>query len=148
MTKQVLEYSIKEYRVLKPIQFKLHNDYQIKESITIEDFIEGKYYRVEPDGRVFIHAGCTWDGPTSFPDFKWIMLPSLVHDILHDLIGRGIISVDANDLIDSELEYWISKGKGWNPLYKFRGWYVEKATNTVNQRLGISTKVHRVEYED
>lgn len=84
------------------------------------------YYSVTTDGTIVGEIGCGYDGPTKFPDVDWMMLPSLVHDILHWLIDIGIIPESCNHLIDEELGAIIAVqqpkswwGKKWRG---FRSW--------------------------
>lgn len=125
-----------KYQLDEDITFKLHYDYSVKEPYSCQ------YYSIDTDNNLTIYRGCCWDGPTWFPDFKWMMRPSLIHDVLHWLIAKGVIHEVYNDLIDMELEHWIKKNKGMPRLYRFRGWYVRVATNRVNQRKGQIKKVY------
>jgi hypothetical protein len=127
-----------KYQVAKSFSVQLHNGFRIKKDFNC------RYYSVTKTGLLTAHAGCCWDGPTWFPDFKWMYIPSLIHDILHWLIAKGIIGMWANDLIDVELDYWIQQNKGWNRLYRFRGGYIRWATNRVDQKLGQEKEVHIV----
>ena len=52
---------------------------------------------------LYVKPGCGWDGASMYFDYRWIMYPSLVHDILHWLIAKGVLPEEANDLIDKEL---------------------------------------------
>ncbi len=128
--------------------------YQLTEDITwrlqtkfkgIREY-EGKYYRLfRRDGHWYItaYAGCCWDGPTLFPDFEWIMFASLIHDILHWIIAKGCISERSNDAIDAELA-GIIRIQPYR-FAKIRAWYIEKATNTVDQKLGQVKKIHSIQ---
>lgn len=95
---------------------------------------EDDYFSITRDGWLLIFKGFAWDGATKFPDFDWIKTPSLIHDALHNAIALGIIPESQNDLIDKELELAIGANKGKRWLLNFRGWYVRKATNTVNEK--------------
>lgn len=98
------------------------------------------YYGCRTDGTIWGNPGCGYDGPTKFPDVDWMMLPSLVHDILHWLIALGIVSQLANNLIDNELGLivriqhfsaptWF--GRRWRV---FRSWYTSTSTHLVWQK--------------
>jgi len=128
-----------KYQTNRPLEWKLINDFNLSLPFT------GRYYSLVKRGDswyIKVHAGCCWDGPTWFPDFRWIMLASLIHDILHWMIAKGIIDVDCNDLIDKELSDIIRLDGG--PMSWLRAWYVGRATNKVNQKLGEEKKIHRV----
>lgn len=124
--------------------------YQVVEEITWELRCNFKplmehhtnYYELwHHDGRWFItiYAGCCWDGPTWFPDFVWMMLASLIHDVLHWLIAAGAISTNSNDLIDAELAGIVRMQK--ERLSGLRAWYIEKATNRVDQKAGEQKEI-------
>lgn len=132
-----------KYQLDKTVRFKLKNDFKITKEY------KNQYYRISKTGYVTIYRGCCWDGPTWFPDVKWMMVPSLIHDVLHWLIARGVIEESDNDLIDAELGHWIVKeAEKVNAtslrlnIYKFRAWYVRKATNLVDQKKGQLKKVY------
>jgi hypothetical protein len=109
------------------------------------------YYGVSvADGTTYLVAfvGCAWDGATKYPDFLWMMAPSLKHDILHWLIKRGIIEEHYNDVIDLELYYAILEGKEPIPLRqggnskfvrKLRAHLILRATNTADEVTDTST---------
>lgn len=125
-----------KYQLEKDFRVKLHNNFEISEAYSCD------YYSITPDGWLTAYKGCCWDGPTWFPDFRWMMKPSLIHDCLHWLIAKGVIGEWANDLIDSELAYWIEKQKGNSLLYKIRARYVKRATMKVDQKKGETKKVY------
>ena len=134
-------------------KWKLHHDF------TIACDYENDYYGITTDGWLHAFKGCAWDGATGFPDFDWIMEASLGHDILHWLIAKGIIPESENDLIDRELEsiirayhrrrpetWWTrSTDKLQRRLAMFRGWYVRKATNLVDQKRGQEKPVRVIQ---
>lgn len=110
------------------------------------------YYSVMKNSRgkwcVIAYIGCTWDGATKYPDFLWMMFPSLVHDILHWLIKRGVIHVRYNDVIDLELEQMIIHGGQPIPWYqggnsntvrRIRAKLILRATNTADEKLDLET---------
>lgn len=46
------------------------------------------------NGRLVLLRGYGWDGVTWFPDLAKLIIPSLVHDALYQLIRNGILSLD------------------------------------------------------
>lgn len=104
---------------------------------------EGLWYALvrRPDGWYLIgKVGCAWDFATKFIAFDWVIEASLGHDILHWLIAKGILPEACNDLIDHELAE-IAKVRGKAP--RWRRWYIEKATNLVNEKAtGEDRKVY------
>jgi hypothetical protein len=80
------------------------------------------------------------------PDHDFMMAPSLVHDILHWLIARGVISPELNDTIDRELEWAINyfkvsppKWQGGNLLKRWRAKWIRRATHTCHEMPGNPT---------
>ena len=88
--------------------------------------------------------GCCYDGPSGpMPDVAFMMGPSLIHDLLHWLIAKGIISTEYNDLIDKELERAIMYYKvsppvwqGGKLLKKPYSKLIRQATNLVDEFAG------------
>lgn len=131
-----------KYQVFSSFSWNLEHKFKIKEELNT------RYYSITKDGAILIKTGCCWDGATWFPDHEWIMIASLIHDVLHWLIARGIIPKRQNDLIDKELAHIImlseDKSCADKHLKKFRAWYVEKATNSVDQDTDYSPNVKTV----
>jgi|GEM_PF-5394460 len=99
-----------KHQVTVEFVYKLEYEYGL-----VEDFHHPLgYYSVvwwKGSWYVIAHIGCAWDGATLYPDYAWMMVPSLVHDILLWLTGRGIIREIYNDVIDLELYLAIINGK-------------------------------------
>lgn len=110
---------------------------------------KGRYYALEirDDGWWMVaFAGCAVDWATKFPDFWWILEPSLWHDLGHWLIAKGCIATKANDIIDKILGQDVYEKSKTGGLYarlmaSTRRRYIEKATNIVDQELGEERKV-------
>lgn len=122
--------------------YRLAYDYGIKEDY---HHPEGWYSVIRQDGAWYVvaYVGCAWDGATKYPDYLWMMAPSLVHDILHWLIKRGVIAEHYNDVIDLELHHAIVHGKEPIPLLqggnseivrKIRAWIILRGTNTADEK--------------
>jgi len=115
--------------------------YQLQTPLVIKENFNNEFYGVDTSRLLWAHPGCQWDGATKFVDFKWIMTPSLVHDVLHWLIALGIIPENQNDLIDHELALAI-EGNGNRFMKRFRAKYVETFTNLVDEKKGdLSPKI-------
>lgn len=125
-----------KYQLTSPWRWKLRGNFTI-----VSDY-RNQYYWISKERReIGAYVGCAWDGASGFPDFDWIMEASLGHDILHWLIEKGIIPESENDQIDAELAEIIrERGRSRIPdwLLRFRAWYVQKATNLVDGKLGKS----------
>lgn len=133
-----------------PIVFELYYDYGFTEDWHHPD----GYYSVmqglygDPTKwYVVAWPGCAWDGASLYPDFRWMMMPSLRHDILHWLIKRGLIPEIYNDVIDLELYQAILNGKEPIPLRqggnskfvrKLRAKAVCRATHLADEKLDAS----------
>lgn len=129
-----------KYKVAEPFAYKLQCQYTIKEDYHCP------YFSITTDGWLIIYDLYAWDGATWFPDFDWIKTQSAIHDALHECIRLGIIPESENDLIDKELELAImgnpATRRTKQAVLKLRGWYIGKATNTVNEKAGSKPKVY------
>lgn len=128
-----------KYQLVDPWEWTLRHNFHID-----HDYYNRYWWISKSEHKIGAFAGCAWNGADFFPDFDWILEGSLCHDILHWSIAIGIIPEYQNDLIDSELEsvicrYGDKRIPGW--LLRFRGWYVKKATNLVDQIKGDETPV-------
>jgi hypothetical protein len=56
-----------------------------------------------PGGELWLRSGYSWDGATLFPDFPWIVVPSLVHDAGYQLIREGALPRSARAAFDATL---------------------------------------------
>lgn len=137
-----------KYRLEETFYYKLHHDFKPSGEFHHPD----GYYSLVKAGTswwIIAYKGCCWDGPSGpMPDHDFMFAPSLVHDILHWLIAKGIISVTMNDLIDFELERAINyfkvdppkwQGGGLFGLKKWRAKWIRRATNTCDETLGGKT---------
>lgn len=120
---------------------KFHNDFGIKEDWTSPSGYYG--VRLDQDGNVWLwtRPGFQWDGASMYPDYVYMLFPSLVHDCLHWMIMHGLISTKYNDLIDKELGDCVRFGttpipwyKGGNLTRRFQAFKVERATHLCNQK--------------
>lgn len=90
-----------------------------------------------------------WDGATHYPDWKFMMMPSAKHDVLHWLIMHGIIPEGMNNMIDKELEDSILQSYTpipWNEggliPKKVRARMIRRATNTANEKRNLEGQEH------
>ncbi len=131
-----------KYRVAEPFAYRLNCKFSLTAPYSCP------YFALTMDGWLLIFEVYAWDGATKFPDFDWIKTPSAIHDALHNAIAAGAIPESENDLIDKELELAIrgNPAARWTKqlLVKLRGWYVRKATNTVNEKKGAAPPVFTV----
>jgi len=131
-----------KYQVATRITWRLRCDFKPLKIHTTPYY---SLYNRDGQWYITVFVGCCWDGPTWFPDFKWTMLASLIHDVLHWLLAAGAISTSSNDLIDAELAGIIRMDTA--PFAGFRAWYMERATNTVDQKAGQVKKIFTYELE-
>ena len=139
-TKFVYQDGLK-YRNKELLMYPLFYDYGLQ-----KDFIHPDgYYAVikDHDGCwwLLIFPECCWDGATFYWDYQWMMLASLVHDILHWLIKRGIIDEKYNFLIDKELQHLVLTSNIKIPWYQggemskpFRAWIIKTGTALANEK--------------
>jgi hypothetical protein len=117
--------------------------------VVIECDYYNRFFAIErgPGGGVVTaFPGCGWDGATWFPDFKWVMLPSLKHDILHWGIAEGVIPTSQNAAIDREIEASIrhEAPSPWTANAAVWGRIVRRGTNLAAQERGPSRPIYVV----
>lgn len=132
-----------KYQTTEYFVWKLVNKFDIK-----EDY-QNRYYGITKSGYYFKKPGCCWNGADLFPDFKWIMPGSGVHDGLLWLVAKGIIPESQNNLIDAELGEVIKATlKGKTKLVRFvikaRAWYVKIGTHLAFTRKGEAKTIHKI----
>jgi hypothetical protein len=122
-----------KYRLAEDFVYELELDYGLT-----EDFHHPlRYYSVVKKGNswfIIVRKGCCWDGATMYFDWKWMMYPSLVHDVLHWLIKRGVIDEIYNDRIDEELRLMVLGTRTRVPFRKIRARAIQKATHLANEK--------------
>jgi hypothetical protein len=131
-----------KYRVVDSVCWKLLGDFNPSGPYRTEYW---QLFEWKGDWYVMAKGGCCWDGPTWFPDVEWMMFPSLIHDILHWVIAAGVIPEDSNDKIDAELAGIVRLQGG--RMSGLRAWYIEKATNTVDQQKGETKEIFALELD-
>lgn len=117
--------------------------YKLQGKFTITPY-SGPYFAITADGWLLVSGIYGWDGATMFPDFRWMMTASAIHDALHNAILVGAIPESENDLIDEELNLAVRGNMGKQWLLKLRGWYVRAGTQLVDQKAGATAKVHNI----
>ncbi len=90
-----------KYQTQETIEEKL--SFGPKEDI-LTDYI--KFLR---DGTIILKKGYAWDGATCFPDFKWIIRGSAVHDAGYQLLRLGLLPPEFKDKFDRELQTHCSE---------------------------------------
>lgn len=137
--------------VNEPIVFELFYHFGLTEDWHHPEgyysFVQGLYGNPNK-WYIIAWPGCAWDGASKYPDYKWMMAPSLRHDILHWAIKRGIIDTIYNDVIDLELYQAILTGEepipwrqGGNSktVRKVRAKIICRATHTADEKLDPDT---------
>ncbi len=78
--------------------------YRLSHPVNWETGIESdgfklRFCSITAGGRLSIHAGYSWDGASWFPDFRWILRGSCVHDSLYQLLREtGFGEAEAHDV--------------------------------------------------
>ena len=144
-------YGDKLYTLTEHLWYKFHNDLGFTRPFKQKD---GWYELLQDDnGDWWLHLfpAFQWNGANLYPDYKFMMMPSAIHDTDHWLIMHGIIPEENNNLIDKELEDSIlfSKTKipfkdgGWIPK-KARARIIRRATNTANEKRNLAGQEHSI----
>ena len=86
-------------------KYNLHEDYEHKVDIEVEEPCDLGFIKITKDGMLTIKKGYAWDGPSG-PTFdtKNFMIGSLVHDALYQLIREKKISLDQRKQADEILK--------------------------------------------
>lgn len=120
-----------KYRVIKNVAFNL-----FKFGIYSSKKIDNKYYSLV-EGVLTIKEGYSWDGASGgMVDTKGVLVPSLVHDCLYEMIRKGHLSKD----------YRKSADRTFLELMKERGVNIVRrniAYRAVRMFGGLSTKKPR-----
>lgn len=106
---------LKYYRSLRPYKYQLTQTLRFDEVFKIDKSVRTDYVYIKENGTVFVTRGYAWDGATGFPDIESIMMPSLVHDALTQLMNEGIIPMRLRPQAD-KLLYKMCLKEGMNPL--------------------------------
>ncbi len=106
-----------KYRVRRKYKYTTYSDLSYDTGIKLDNDHKSEFIDLDRSGKLLIKTGYSWDGATWFPDTKQIMLASLVHDALYQLMREGVlksINRDAADIIlrdicrDSGMSRWLS----------------------------------------
>jgi len=107
----------------KGYKYQLEQDYEHRTGIYTRDGIKTDYYELKNDGLLVINKGYAWDGPSGGVDTANFMRASLVHDVLCQAIGDGLLPQTHQKAVDTLLrEIAIEDG-----MWKMRAWWVYNA---------------------
>lgn len=70
-------------------KYQLQEYYIIDVGIKLKYHIGNSYTELTRKGNLIIFKGYAWNGASGVPDFKFFLLPSLVHDALYQLMREG-----------------------------------------------------------
>lgn len=103
-----------EYR--RGYKYQLCRDWWVQTGIVGHEACVSGFVSLTPDGRLTIHAGYAWDGPSGPTiDTRSFMRGSLAHDALYQLLREGLLPegrrVDADALLVS-----LCTDDGMNPV--------------------------------
>ena len=116
--------------------------------ITNEFTGKGGYWGLVNNGEgqwwLYGKRGLKWDGASWYPDYDYMIMPSLKHDCLHWGIRYGVIPERSNNLIDKELGETIRRQEHRFWLRNWRAWKVERATRLVDEHYDPSKPLHEI----
>lgn len=112
---------MKYRKIITHYNYRLAKDFIIQTDI-IGYNIDIGFILLLPKGKLIIKKEYAWDGATCFPDYDWIMTPSLVHDALYQLISMDLLGMKHRKYID-KLLMGLSKERDGNflPNVVYRG---------------------------
>jgi len=102
-----------EYR--SGYKHQLASDYVTKIGISPVPPIEAEFFSLMSDGHLLVRTGYAWDGASGpaidTPNF---MRGSLVHDVLYQMMGEGLLHISCRKQADMELRRIIREdGMAW-----------------------------------
>jgi len=107
-------------------KYQLARDFfiQLPAELKREEPVELPFIYLSEDGHLRVKTGYAWDGPSGLTkDTKTFMRPSLVHDVLYQLIRNGYLEHTARATADDLLRQLCLE----DGMSKFRAWYVYRA---------------------
>jgi hypothetical protein len=101
-----------KYRERKFWKYENIEDVIISTGLKTEQYYNSPFLLMSCNGILTIRPGYRWDGASSVAiDTKNIMLPSLVHDALYQLIREGVLQPDDRKRCD-EIMYELNIERG------------------------------------
>lgn len=119
-------------------KYQLARDYYIQlRGLNPNRLYSNDYFAITPSGYLTVRRSYAWDGPSGPTiDTKNFMRGSLVHDVLYQLIGLGVLPYSDRIRADEILrEICLEDG-----MSKIRAWWVYKGV-----RIGGSEPARRPE---
>ena len=113
----------------KGYRYQLAQDYTTVTAITGID-IEIEFITMTKEGVLSISKGYAWDGPSGPAiDTKNFIRPSLIHDVIYQLIRQEHLAPRWRSYADDRLKEDCLK----DGMNRFRAWYVHKAVTMFAQ---------------
>jgi len=98
----------------KGYKYVVAEDFSVHTTVYEYD-LQDKFFHLHTDGQLEVFMGYAWDGNSGpFPDTKYTMEASCVHDVFCDLVNSGRVSHDEQPKID-QLYYDTAERKGMWP---------------------------------
>jgi len=101
----------------KGYKYQLANDFKVNLN---EDHWDEHSFGIDTEyislhgSKLSIKKGYAWDGATCFPDTKSIIIGSLIHDALYQLIRNSLLEIDSRLYADKELLYSCKRHGMWS----------------------------------
>lgn len=106
-------------------KYQLMARYQIETGLIIKETITTPLLSLEDKGKLTIHRGYAWDGPSG-PTIDWpkghVMRGALVHDALYQLMRQGQLAQYHRPAIDELMLQIMLKDGMWG--WRAQAWYV------------------------
>lgn len=84
-------------------KYQLAKDYYVQTTIFPPKDIIHQFFELYNNGWLLVKSGYAWDGATCFPDFKFIIRPSLGHDAKYQMLRLGLLSPEWREAADNDL---------------------------------------------
>jgi hypothetical protein len=124
-------------------KYQLVNEYICNVNIYPDKDINTKYIVLSIKGRLVIHSGYAWDGPSGPTiDTDNFMRGSLVHDSTYQLIRQGHLDQKWREQADKELKRICLE----DGMSRIRAWYVYRAVRRLAAKAAWPSSIKRTYY--
>lgn len=124
-----------KYRELKSYKFQLFETVRIETGLQVVKDIAESFIGLSKTGLLTIFAGYAWDGATNAYNSQNVILPSLVHDALCQLMRKGALDISYLPQVH-KVFYTLLLEKGTNPI---RAWYMYQAVKLFGKKFAMPT---------
>ena len=133
---------------MNQIAYKAGFKYQLAEPYEAMTGIIGcnastDYFDLMPTGKLFVHSGYAWDGPSGpTVDTRNFMRGSLEHDVFYQAMRLGLIPKHLKAMADRRL-YAVCREDG---MSRIRAWWVLKGLEIGGRKSTLPSHRQKIHY--